>query len=100
MRALFPNLNSNNLIQLPGVDISYRPNWQRQAACLGAPKGMFHEAVRAKECLAVCHRCPVIDICLEWIDDIEKDERDKRCIVGVYGGETPKQRIERRNNVN
>jgi hypothetical protein len=95
------DINENRYIRLPHTAIVHRrPVWELYAACRGAGPEMFHDAKRTADCLAVCHRCPVIEECRSMADDVEKYEQDLHCVVGIYGGETPKQRIERRRNVN
>jgi len=95
------DINENRYIRLPHTAIVHRrPVWELYAACRGAGPEMFHDAKRTADCLAVCHRCPVIEERRSMADDVEKYEQDLHCVVGIYGGETPKQRIERRRNVN
>ena len=74
-----------------------------QAYCKGAdPDGsLFHapgRSVAQRKAVEMCQACPVRQQCLDWITEIEKDEQDPNCIVGVYGGLTPRQRKERKRN--
>jgi hypothetical protein len=77
-----------------------KPKWQRNAACKGLSPAMFHDYKRTKTCLGACNRCTVRQECLEYAEEFESYELDSRCIVGIYGGTTPAQRIEKRKNAN
>ena len=76
-------------------------NWLHRAACKGLGPDWFHapeRSVATRKALSVCADCPVRQECLEWIDELEQDETDPACFVGVYGGTTAKDRIERKAN--
>ena len=93
------DINENRKIVLPFASVFHTLEWKRYAACAGAGADLFHTPKREAECLEVCHRCSVIEQCRSMADDVECNEIDRHCVVGVYGGETPKQRIERRQHV-
>lgn len=56
----------------------------------------FVESYKSNEALQLCEHCPVRDACREFAD---KEEGDKAIgsLWGVWGGETPLDRFERRN---
>jgi WhiB family redox-sensing transcriptional regulator len=75
--------------------------WVRRAACRELDTGLFFASERSadtKQALAVCAGCPVRRECLDWITELEQDETDPACIVGVWGGLTAKDRQERKRN--
>ncbi|WP_086710268.1 WhiB family transcriptional regulator [Streptomyces antimycoticus] len=66
--------------------------WLRYAACrevdpeLFFPVGNTPDAiVQSNEAMAVCHRCPVTELCAEWA-------LERRIEHGVWGGLTEAQR--------
>jgi WhiB family transcriptional regulator, redox-sensing transcriptional regulator len=73
---------------LPGMD----SGWMREAACLGAPLGLFVPDAEAPRpppgVLAYCDRCPVADRCLAWA--LAWDE------VGYWGGTSSRERRQLR----
>lgn len=69
-----------------------RGTWLRYAACrdedseLFFPVGNTHDAiVQANEAMAVCYRCPVMELCGEWA-------LSNRIEHGVWGGLTEAER--------
>lgn len=60
--------------------------WEQDAACLDVDPDMFFDPDRAVqlEAIAICHRCPVIEICRQKaLDHVGADK------YGVFGGLTP-----------
>ncbi|MEU2618409.1 WhiB family transcriptional regulator [Streptomyces sp. NPDC007157] len=66
--------------------------WREQGACLRIDPDLFFPIgdgslthVQIAEAKAVCHRCPVLDQCLDWAMSVERVE-------GVWGGKTEGER--------
>ena len=60
--------------------------WRNRAACLDKDPGLFFpiwntavELDQIAEAKAVCHRCEVVETCLEWAIETHQD-------AGVWGG--------------
>ena len=60
--------------------------WRNRSACLDTdpelffPIGNAHPAsVQIEEAKIICHRCEVVERCLEWVTEFGQD-------VGVWGG--------------
>lgn len=49
-----------------------------------------------KEAKAICQTCPVLDVCREVIDHIERGIVQDSRMAGVWAGETPNGRAVRR----
>jgi WhiB family transcriptional regulator, redox-sensing transcriptional regulator len=73
--------------------------WRDRAACLDEdpelffPIGNTEPAFRQiEEARAVCHRCEVMDTCLNWAMETRQE-------AGVWGGQSAEQRqsLKRRN---
>jgi WhiB family redox-sensing transcriptional regulator len=74
--------------------------WADDAACIGAPPGIFYPLARAREswanhpdavaAKAICATCPVAADCLEWAIFNEAD--------GIWGGTDPAERVELRRD--
>ena len=69
-------------------------DWSDRAACLGEDPELFFPIgdtgpalVQIAEAKAVCHRCPVMDLCLSFALDFGHD-------VGVWGALTEGERRE------
>ena len=67
-------------------------DWHRRAACRGKDPELFYPAgttgpapVQADLAKAICHRCPVLDNCLQSALDTRED-------WGIWGGTTPTER--------
>ena len=78
----------STLVGAIGVN-GVRPDWQDQAACIGAgvevffaERGINYGTATAK---AMCARCDVVEECLQWAIDT-----GSRC--GIFGGLTPRER--------
>ncbi|MFI9504651.1 WhiB family transcriptional regulator [Nocardia sp. NPDC052566] len=60
-------------------------NWQRKAACLGAPPGIFHPSVPPRgdprQALAYCRRCPVIAECAA---EALRTRRGSGIVAGIW----------------
>jgi hypothetical protein len=72
--------------------------WQEQAACRPPvdPEIFFPEKGGSyAEALKICKRCPVLDQCRRWTDRVEGN-RWVHGLFGMYGGETPGERVARR----
>ena len=68
-------------------------DWQRRGACRGINRDIFFpDDIPDPRALALCHRCPVKEACLDWA--LSHDE------VGIWGGLTDEQRtaINRRRH--
>lgn len=75
-----------------------KENWQEQATCAQTDVELFFPDTMqaAGPALALCAECPVREECIEYGDAVEAGTLDWRCLFGVLGGETPKQRAARR----
>jgi hypothetical protein len=81
--------------------------WMDSAACRGQDTDKFFPDVAHRSpskqyapALAVCASCPVMLECRAWNDRVEGDSHSRHPsfagVWGVYGGETPTERHERR----
>jgi hypothetical protein len=91
-------------VDLPSISPFIRYNgdyrWRKKAACLGLPTEYFFGTNSQKRALAVCYICPVMMECRAECDDIENRlDEEFKIVRGVWGGETPNQRKERRKHV-
>lgn len=85
---------SRQPVVLPQLPVS-RPTWHARAACRGLGPGLFYPLVDERyshstpyvQGRQVCSTCPVIDQCAE-AGALEHH--------GLWGGESPRQRHERR----
>lgn len=64
-------------------------NWQRQAACNGAPLDVFYNRHRRREALDYCDRCPVRRECLDAAMAAEEGQPVR---AGIRGGLTGRGR--------
>ncbi|MEV1048692.1 WhiB family transcriptional regulator [Streptomyces sp. NPDC049916] len=87
-----------NAVYAPSADLPVNTNWGTHAACRDEDPDLFFPVgttgpaiVQAEEAKAVCHRCPVMNECLDWALDSGQDH-------GVWGGtdENERRRIQRR----
>lgn len=69
--------------------------WRNQAACAGVGEYVFFDPGMYQEALLFCRHCPVRADCQNMNDQAET--RYSR-YFGVFGGETPKQRVNRRRS--
>ena len=69
--------------------------WRNRAACAGVGDTVFFDPGYYTEALRFCRHCPVLTDCQTTNDQIET--RYSR-FFGVFGGETPKQRVNRRQS--
>ncbi|WP_272027677.1 WhiB family transcriptional regulator [Kocuria rosea] len=67
-------------------------DWRSRAACLEKDPELFFPLgdtgpalLQIEEAKAVCHRCPVMDICLQWALETGQD-------AGVWGGMSEDER--------
>ena len=70
-------------------------DWQDKASCRDSGRELFFDPRRQAEALNVCRYCPVTIECLALADATEVANFPGR-VHGIYGGETPRQRIARR----
>lgn len=68
-------------------------SWQQKASCREADTGLFFKESKFGDALALCEICPVIRECRDLADVFERADRKP---VGVFGGELPSERAERR----
>ena len=62
-------------------------SWSEHAACRTSDPEAFFEPASVGAARAVCHRCPVINLCLRWALDTKEAH-------GVWGGLTDAERAE------
>lgn len=75
------------------------PEWQRRSACVDVPTEVFFPEVDCGEAsqhiydkaLTYCETCTVR---LECLRAAMRNESGERCRYGVWGGMTPRQRVE------
>lgn len=89
-----PDDVDDNLIVFPGGR-RLRPKWMSMAACTTAGSDntdlFFSGWKRDQEkALAICHACPVEDVCLQHAVEHGEDE-------GIWGGTTEAERKALRN---
>jgi WhiB family transcriptional regulator, redox-sensing transcriptional regulator len=74
-------------------------NWRDRAACLNEEPELFFPIgntgpalLQIEQAKAICHRCEVVDTCLEWAMESGQD-------AGVWGGMSEEERLalKRRN---
>jgi len=74
------------------------PEWMRKAACKGADPDWFHPPdgypALKQYGLAICKQCPVTEQCLQYALSFMAIEDQ----YGIYGGTTPTERHDIRNN--
>lgn len=70
-------------------------DWLREAACRGIDPGMFFDPNLSHEAKAVCAGCPVTVEC-RGLADAYETSNGKGHVWGIFGGETPAERITRR----
>jgi len=46
----------------------------------------------------ICQDCPVLQQCRDYGDKVEHRRSNKAYLAGIYGGETPAQRSQRRRS--
>jgi hypothetical protein len=79
-----------------------RPAWWNTAACRNEPLELFYPPDgRGRRPdwsapAAVCAACPVVDVCRADGDALEVNA-ERRCVAGFRAGESPADRISRRN---
>jgi WhiB family transcriptional regulator, redox-sensing transcriptional regulator len=83
----------------PGDDLEVlppAPDWQRDAACLGADPAMFfpERGERGEEARRLCASCPVVDECLDLA--LEIDAAAAGDPSGIFAGLSPNQRKQYR----
>lgn len=68
-------------------------DWRQRAACRDEDPELFFPIgtggpalVQTEQAKAVCHRCPVIDPCLEWAVETNQS-------TGVWGGMNETERL-------
>ncbi len=82
--------------------MTWRDNdWMDDAACRGAPLNVFFPGVGTNLrawgiARTLCARCPVLDECRDWNDEMEHGVISERQMAGFYAGETPDERVARR----
>lgn len=72
-------------------------SWQDKASCRDSGPELFFDSHRQAEAISVCRYCPVTAECLALADATEVANFPGR-VHGIYGGETPRQRIARRKS--
>jgi hypothetical protein len=76
-----------------------KPDWQEQAACQGVDTEVFFPPYRTRtaydEARAICAECPVLSTCRET-NDAQENNGEPLHIFGMFAGETPDERINRR----
>jgi len=72
-------------------------DWARKAACLGLETDLFYSTspTRIARAKGVCDRCFVQADCLRTADRLERG-LGVMMVHGIWGGETPRERIQRR----
>jgi WhiB family transcriptional regulator, redox-sensing transcriptional regulator len=74
--------------------------WKDQAACVGVDPELFfppsgNGRTQIKKAKTICESCPVKAECRAYADRSE-ERLGHRAIHGIYGGETPTERLARR----
>ena len=69
-----------------------REPWRYDATCAGMGPDQW-DTLTPEQQINVCQDCPVITQCREWADQIETSAMNT---YGVFGGETPGERVRRR----
>jgi hypothetical protein len=86
-------------LSLPSVIVEDEP-WMSAAACRSAdPEVFFPETGTYAKALEICAGCSVLQRCRAWGDRAEATGMGSRgggALFGVVGGETPRERAERR----
>lgn len=69
------------------------PDWYQDAACMGLDPGVFfpEKGGSTQAAKAVCDGCPVAEQCLTFALDDEGVERHR---YGVWGGMSPRERVQ------
>jgi hypothetical protein len=74
--------------------------WMVEAACIGHAKLFFGgDGKAATKAKGICARCPVLEDCRRWNDHVEGGgvgSRGGGGLHGVFGGESPQERVARR----
>jgi len=72
--------------------------WRGLAACATADPEMFFpsDSSRPLAALSICASCPVLEECAEFCEKIEDSTTSVSRIFGIWGGETPADRVARR----
>ncbi|WP_331762786.1 WhiB family transcriptional regulator [Streptomyces anulatus] len=87
-----------NALYAPAANLPVNTNWRANAVCQDEDPDLFFPigttgpaVVQAEEAKAVCRRCPVMEICLQWALVSGQDH-------GVWGGtdEEDRRRIKHR----
>ena len=73
-------------------------SWRGLAACATADPEMFFPSAsgRPLAALSICAACPVLEACAEFCEKIEDSTTAVSRIFGIWGGETPADRVARR----
>ena len=75
-------------------------DWMDDANCAGAPIEAFFPGGDSRypwgRARAMCAKCPVLEECRSWNDEMEKGVISERQMAGFYAGETPDERVARR----
>lgn len=100
-----------NITSRPGMPVTEFPHpealqWMRHAACLGAPTEWWMpeperydlRSSTVTAAILTCHACPVQDECRIYEDQVEDGYLSLNSVHGIWGGETPRQRLARRGN--
>ena len=72
--------------------------WRKQQAHATADPEMFFpsDSGRPLAALSICAACPVLEECAEFCERIEDSTTSVSRIFGIWGGETPADRVARR----
>ena len=73
--------------------------WAVEAACRGLDPDFFYSerAALMAQAKEICGRCSVRQQCLDTADRVEGTLSAKKHVHGIWGGETPEERIRRRS---
>ena len=73
------------------------PSWMRQAACAadGVDTSWWFDRGHAAAARRICRGCPVLNECRHYCDELESTQPFAHW-AGVWAGETPKERRQRR----
>lgn len=73
-------------------------DWQEGALCRQVGTYLFfpEKGKSATPARRVCAGCPVFDECRKYTDRIESNIPDASFIQGIFAGETPQERLDRR----
>lgn len=73
-------------------------DWQEGALCRQIGTYLFfpEKGKSATPARRVCAECPVFDECSKYTDRIETNIPDVSFIQGIFAGETPQERLDRR----